>query len=79
MEPREDVRGQDSSSQDRLDQWLDAALHEYGSAEARTGLEGRVLANLAVERARRGTRQRGWFTELSRRWLVQRSRCGWEK
>jgi hypothetical protein len=60
MEPREEGRDQYPRNPDRLDQWLDAALHEYGSAEPRTGLESRVLANLAAERARRGVRQRWW-------------------
>jgi len=32
---------------DRLDQWLDSALNEYGKSQPRAGLEGRVLANLA--------------------------------
>ncbi len=53
MEPRDGGR-------DRLDQWLDQALHEYGSAEPRMGLEGRVLANLAAERTRIGARRRWW-------------------
>ena len=30
----------------QLDQWLDGALRQYGEAEPRSGLEGRVLANL---------------------------------
>jgi hypothetical protein len=33
---------------DRLDQWLDSALHQYGIAEPRLGLEGRILASLAT-------------------------------
>src|SRR5947208_1998971 len=32
----------------RLDQWLDSALSEYGEAEPRAGLEKRVMANLAL-------------------------------
>ena len=35
----------------KLDQWLDQALDEYGHAEPRLGLETRILANLAVEKA----------------------------
>src|SRR6266516_514222 len=34
---------------DRLDQWLDSALNEYGKSEPRAGLEGRVLANLSAQ------------------------------
>jgi hypothetical protein len=52
MEPEDIVRGKDRPYQDRLDQWLDTALREYGSAEPRIGLENRVLANLAAEKTR---------------------------
>ena len=55
MEPRDQSQGQ--PSQDRLDKWLDAALHEYGSAKPRMGLEARVLANLATEKVRGGVRR----------------------
>ncbi len=40
----------------KLDQWLDQALTDYGHAEPRTGLEIRVLANLAAEKAGTTTR-----------------------
>ena len=60
MEPRDFEQDENRPEHDRLDQWLDTALHEYGSAEPRMGLEGRVLANLAAERARRGVRRRWW-------------------
>ncbi len=30
----------------QIEEWLDSALKEYGEAEPRAGLEGRVLANL---------------------------------
>ncbi len=43
-----------------IDQWLDEALHEYGKAEPRAGLEGRVLASLQVERTR-VTAPRWWW------------------
>jgi len=33
---------------EKLDRWLDRALGEYGKAEPRRGLEGRILANLAI-------------------------------
>jgi len=36
----------ESKRTNRVDQWLDAALKQYGEADPRTGLEGRVLANL---------------------------------
>jgi len=31
---------------DRLDEWLDKALQQYGNAEPRIGLESRILANM---------------------------------
>ena len=43
----------------KLDQWLDQALSDYGHAEPRTGLETRVLANLAAEKAS-ATRRTLW-------------------
>jgi hypothetical protein len=45
------------SQQQRIDQWLDAALRQYGEAELRPGLESRVLANLRSQPAPR----RGWL------------------
>lgn len=36
-----------------LDEWLDKALHQYGNAEPRSGLESRILANLEVAGKRR--------------------------
>ncbi len=55
MEPR------DHQTRDRekiADQWLDAALKQYGEAEPRAGLEGRVLANLRAEKE--SLVSRGW-------------------
>ena len=43
----------------KLDQWLDQALNDYGHAEPRLGLETRILASLATERTRI-TRQTSW-------------------
>jgi len=43
-----------------VDQWLESALKQYGQAEPRTGLEGRVLANLHVVRNRSASRWRWW-------------------
>jgi len=40
---------------DNLDRWLNTALAQRGSAEPRAGLEGRILANLAVETSRAST------------------------
>ena len=37
----------------RLEEWLDAALKQYGNAEPRVGLENRILARLRAEPARR--------------------------
>lgn len=44
-----------------VDQWLDQALREYGKAEPRAGLEGRVLANLSFERTRATAPSRWWW------------------
>jgi hypothetical protein len=60
MEPRDLERDKNRLGPDHLDQWLDAALHGYGSAEPQMGLEGRVLASLAAERARGGVRRWWW-------------------
>lgn len=49
----------DNKDQERLaDQWLDAALKQYGKAEPCAGLEKRVLANL---QAQRENRPRPWM------------------
>ena len=47
---------------DRLDDWLDKALRQYGNAEPRIGLESRILANMegAGKRAVFG-RPYGWL------------------
>jgi len=47
---------------DRLDKWLDKALQQYGAADARPGLEGRIFANLAANRRTEGPpRKWGWI------------------
>jgi hypothetical protein len=52
----------DPSERERdVDQWLESALSHYGKAEARTGLESRILANLQAERSRIATRRRWWW------------------
>jgi len=51
----------DPTNRDRdVEQWLDAALSQYGKAEPRTWLDRRVLANLQAERNRLASRQRWW-------------------
>lgn len=45
-------------NQDRLDEWLDGALRQYGNVQPRIGLEGRVAATLEVARASSATRKR---------------------
>ena len=57
----------ESGDRDRMDRWLDAALQQYGSAEPRPGLEGRILANLRSEMNRAVTTRVGsvlrwWYT-----------------
>jgi hypothetical protein len=44
-----------------IDQWLEGTLSQYGKVEPRTGLEGRVLANLRAERERVAARRRWWW------------------
>jgi hypothetical protein len=51
----------ESRDRDRLDQWLERALHEYGSAEPRVGLENRILVNLAAQKAQVADRRRWWL------------------
>jgi hypothetical protein len=41
-------------------QWLDAALKQYGKAEPRAGLEGRMLASLRAEKERPVERRSWW-------------------
>ncbi len=48
----------------RIDQWLDKGLAEYGNAEPRPGLENRILANLSAER-NRVSGGRSWRWALS--------------
>lgn len=47
-----------------MDRWIDDALSEYGKAEPRPGLEGRVLARLAEAR-RESSRTRRWWSALA--------------
>ena len=49
----------DSRDRDRLDQWLDEALRQSGLSEPRPGLEGRILAGIAVESKRERARKSG--------------------
>ena len=51
-----------------VDQWLDSALRQYGKADARPGLEIRVLANLKAERDRIAAPHRWW-------WALGNGRC----
>jgi len=45
----------------RIDEWLDKGLAEYGNAEPRAGLENRILANLSAEKNRMSGRRRWWW------------------
>jgi hypothetical protein len=44
----------------QLDQWLYSALKQYGEAEPRAGLEGRVLANLRAANVRASAKRTWW-------------------
>jgi len=66
-------------NKDRLDQLLQIALQQYGDAEPRPGLPGRVLANLRAEKpalakARWGLAFAGCFTLALALWLSHRDR-----
>jgi hypothetical protein len=45
--------------EEKAERWLEDALAQYGKAEPRTGLEGRVLARLSAEASR--SRRRLWW------------------
>ena len=51
----------ESREKDRLDQWVETALPQYGRAEPRVGLENRVLANLAAQRASASAVRQWWW------------------
>ncbi len=44
-----------------VDEWLEAALDQYGKVEPRAGLEGRVLSSLQAERTRVTAPSRWWW------------------
>jgi hypothetical protein len=46
-----------------IDQWLDAAMKQYGQVEPRAGLENRVLAHVRAER--RTAQQWRWWPALA--------------
>lgn len=60
MDPM-NISSRESSKEREVDQWLDAALNQYGKTEPRTGLESRVLASLQAERNRMASRRRWWW------------------
>jgi hypothetical protein len=47
------------------DQWLDRALPQYGQAEPRVGLEGRLLANLRAEQTPVAKRRPWWAAPVA--------------
>ncbi len=52
----------DATKRERaVDEWLDAALDQYGKVEPRAGLEGRVLSSLQAERTRVTAPSRWWW------------------
>jgi hypothetical protein len=66
-------------NKDRLDQLLQIALQQYGNAEPRPGLQGRVLANLTAEKPaaakwRWGLGFAGCFTLALALWFTNRDR-----
>ena len=48
-------------ARNRIDEWLDKGLAEYGNVEPRAGLENRILANLSAEQNLRADRCRWWW------------------
>jgi hypothetical protein len=57
MEPRDQ---QTRDHEQIANRWLDAALKQYGEAEPRTGLEGRVLASLRTGKHGLAERRNWW-------------------
>jgi hypothetical protein len=45
----------------QIDEWLEAALKQYGKVEPRAGLENRVLASVRAERERARTPRWQWW------------------
>jgi len=63
MEPR---NNEDDRDRERLvDSWLDASLKQYGETEPRPGPEGRLWANLRMERERRPDGRWRWAPGLA--------------
>jgi hypothetical protein len=62
MDSRDRDENRDENKEREVEQWLDAALGQYGTIEPRAGLESRVLANLQAERSRRAEQRRWWWT-----------------
>jgi hypothetical protein len=48
-----------------VEKWLDIGLKRYGEAEPRPGLEGRILAGLRTEQARRASPSWQWWPALA--------------
>jgi hypothetical protein len=54
----------EARDKDNIDQWLDSALRQYGNAEPRSGLEGRMVTRLAAELQRQHATKR-WLWGLA--------------
>jgi len=61
MDEREEMNMDARDKEHEIEQWLDAALRQYGNAEPRIGLENRVLANVQSERNRIASQRRWWW------------------
>jgi hypothetical protein len=63
-----ELRNNNEGDRDRerlVDSWLDAWLKQYGEAEPRPGLEGRLRANLRIERERKPDGRWRWAPGLA--------------
>jgi hypothetical protein len=56
------MEARDKDHEKIAERWLDVALKQYGEAEPRTGLEGRVLASLQAQREQVLERRNWWPT-----------------
>src|SRR5207237_10794981 len=55
----------EANDKDQFDRWLDSALQNYGNVQPRVGLESRIMANLAAQKAGMAARRRWWLAVVT--------------
>jgi hypothetical protein len=55
----------EANNKDKFDRWLDSALQNYGNVQPRVGLESRIMANLAAQKAGMAARRRWWLAVVT--------------